>query len=677
MSNLPIRRVVLYKHGVGYFEREAAVSGDETLTLAFKQREVSDVLKSLTVLDLGGGTVSAVSYDSTTPADQLLAEIALTIPDTNSLTKLLPQLRGARVAVRPAGATPVQGAVLGVDTAEVRVPAGIQHTPRLSILTDGGEVRSFDLFDLDLTLLDEGLRRDLEFLLKTQLGAKKKDARTFTLFAQGTGARTLRLSYVLEAPVWKATYRILLDTDAQSPPVATGGPAQPLIQGWAVVDNTSDEDWADVALSLVAGLPVSFVHDLYTPRYIRRPVVQVKETTGVLPPMAEAGFDEDFAMALGEPMMAMSAETVPRRVTQKVRLGPTGEVEAIDQQWGSRRGPSSVQTQTRERQVGDLFEYAIEKPVTVRRNQSALVPIVLKPFAGRSVLLYQKAARAENPVQCVEFENTTGLTLEGGPVTVLDGGSYVGEAMLDTMKPNEHRLVGYAVELGVRVLDNTDSHDGTVTRVTIKKGALKTHAARVVKTTYTFASKADREQVLYLDHPRDGGRWKLGGAAKPHETTENHWRFKLPLPPNATTKFVVQQEQTAWQTFGLADVTDEQLGAWVSASWLDAPTEAALRDVLAARAEAAGFEARLAALAQERAAIGADQKRLRDNLGSLGDWATEKELRERFVRTLGKQEDRLEELKAEEARLTADRDAARVRLAARLAALDYDGAVRG
>ncbi|HYH64001.1 MAG TPA: DUF4139 domain-containing protein [Urbifossiella sp.] len=670
MSNLPIRRVVLYKHGVGYFEREAAVSGDETLTLAFKQREVSDVLKSLTVLDLGGGTVSAVSYDSTTPADQLLSEIALTIPDSNSLTKLLPQLRGARVAVRPAGAQPVVGAVLGIDTAEVRTPAGLQQTPRLSVLTDAGEVRSFDLFDVDLTLLDEGLRRDLEFLLKTQLGAKKKDARTFTLFAQGAGARTLRLSYVLEAPVWKATYRILLDDSAE----------QPLIQGWAVVDNTSDEDWADVALTLVAGLPVSFVHDLYTPRYIRRPVVQVKETTGVLPPMAEYGFEEDFPAAFGP--MSADAVVMSAPVAAAARLSPDQldklrKASARGPKLEAAFGPSSVDTQTRERQVGDLFEYAIEKPVTVRRNQSALVPIVLKPFAGRSVLLYQKAARAENPVRCVEFENTTGLTLEGGPVTVLDGGSYVGEAMLDTMKPNEHRLVGYAVELGVRVLDNTDSHDGTVTRVTIKKGVMKTHAARVVKTTYTFASKADREQVLYLDHPRDGGKWKLGGAAKPHETTENHWRFKLALPANATTKFAVQQEQAIWQAVGLADFTADQLGGWVSAAWLDAATEAALRDVLAARAEAAGFEARLAALAQERASIAADQKRLRDNLGSLGDRATEKELRERFVRSLGLQEDRLEEMKAEEAKLTAARDAARARLAARLAALDYDGAVRG
>src|SRR5207253_9183136 len=136
--------------------------------------------------------------------------------------------------------------------------------------------------------------------------------------------------------------------------------------------------------------------------------------------------------------------------------------------------PSSVPTQVRERQVGDLFEYHVQRPVTIRRDQSALVPIVLRSFDGRPVLLYQKAARAENPMRCVEFKNTTGLTLEGGPVTVIEGGSYVGEAMLDTLKPDEQRLVPYAVELGVFVLDNLESHEERVHRVTIRRGVLKT-----------------------------------------------------------------------------------------------------------------------------------------------------------------------------------------------------------
>jgi len=674
MADLPIRRVVLYKHGVGYFEREATVTGDQTLSLAFKQREVSDVLKSLTVLDLGGGTVAAVSYDSTTPVEHLLAEIALNIPDAGSFVGLVPQIKGARVAVRPTGAgAAVEGTVLGVDTVETSTPAGVTGQRRLSLLTDAGEVRTFDLYDIDFQLLDDGLKRDLDFYLKTQLASKKKDARTFTLFAQGEGDRTLRLSYVLEAPVWKATYRILLgeESAAQSPPVATGGLAQsqPLIQGWAVVDNTSDEDWTDVALTLVAGLPVSFVHDLYTPRYIRRPVVEVRETTGVLPPMAEAGA-EDFAEA---EMLFAAAPAQPAIAARMRRMAaPEGAGYVRD---AGRSAVSSVQAQTRERQVGDLFEYGIDRPVTVRRNQSALVPIVLKPFAGRSVLLYQKAARAENPIRCVEFENTTGLTLEGGPVTVLDQGSYVGEAMLDTLKPTEKRLVGYAVELAVRVLGNLDSHTDRVARVTVRNGALRTHYAQVQKTTYTFNSKADTEQVVYLDHPRDDGKWKLTDTAKPHETTENYWRFRFALPPHAATAFVVRQQQTLAQAFALTDITDKSFAAWVSAKYLDKATEKALKDALAQRKLVAAAEEQLLQRNDERTKIHAEQKRVRDNLGSLGERASEKELRERFVRTLSQQEDRLEAITAEEARLRAECDAARAKLNELIGRLDYDGTV--
>ena len=660
------------------------------------------MLKSLTVLDLNGGTVSAVSYDSTTPIEQLLAEIALSIPDSGSLVGLLPQIKGARVSVKPTGGVTIQGAILGVDTSDTHTEHGIQQQVRLSLLTDAGDVRTFDLFDLELTILDEGIKRDLDFYLKTQLASKKKDARTFTLFAQGEGTRTVRVSYVLEAPVWKATYRILLDEEPlpPTPSPKKGGGAEPnpegdgasslapppflgegvggrgsspLIQGWAVVDNTSDEDWQDVSLTLVAGLPVSFVHDLYTPRYIKRPVVEVRETTGVLPPMAEAGI-EDFEEVRYAMLSEAPASDMKTRRKEAVEGGRGGGGYGSG---GARAmsAASSVQSQTRERQVGDLFEYGIEKPVTVRRNQSALVPILLKPFAGRSVLLYQKAARVENPIRCVEFENTTGLTIEGGPVTVLEQGSYVGEAMLDTLKPTEKRLVGYAVELAVRVLDNIDSHSDRVSRVTISRGTLKTHYAEVLKTTYTFSSKSDKEQVLYLDHPRNGSAWKLTDTAKPHETTENYWRFRFPLPPNVATKFVVQQQQTLHQSWSLADITDKQFAAWVSAKYLDKATEKALKEALAQRQSLGRVEEKLAHLNDERNKIHAEQKRIRDNLGALGDRASEKTLRERFVSTLDKQEDRLVKIAEEEVKLHADRDGAREKLNAALAKLEYDAAV--
>lgn len=659
MNLLPTKRVVLYKHGVGYFERHASVEGDATLALTFRQSEVSDVLKSLTVLDLDGGHIASVSYDSTKPLAQLLQEVALSIPDSGSLVGLLPQIKGARVGLHTGVDDPVEGSVLGVDVKERQTGDGVARVVLVSVLTDSGEIRSFDLHALvAVKLLDPALRRDLDFYLKTQLSAKKKDARTFTFFAQGQGKRTVLVSYTLEAPVWKATYRIILGEEGKAP----------TIQGWAVVDNMQDEDWEEVELSLVAGLPVSFVHDLYTPRYIRRPEVKVQETTGVLPPEVQEGIDIAAFEDSGERYMEANAVAAPAApmLLSKMRGAFTGELRHA--------GLSSTPVQTRERKVGDLFEYNIERPITIRRNQSALVPIVLREFDGRPVLLYQKAARAENPMRCVEFKNTTGLTLEGGPVTVLEGGSYVGEAMLETSKPDDVRLVPYAVELSVTVLDNVESHQGTVTRVVIRNKTLTAYRAQVQQTTYSFNNKSDTEQLCYLDHPR-APEWELHETAQPHEVTESHWRFRFALPPRKVTRFVVRQRYTTQYVYNLFDTNDALLHTWIEQRYLDARTTTVLRAVSEQRRQASQAEERLVRLAEERAAIHHEQQRIRENLQSLGDRPSEKELRERFVRTFGTQEDRLEQIERETREQAATRDRCRAEIEKLLEKLEQDVAV--
>jgi hypothetical protein len=664
MAALPITRIVLYKHGVGHFEREGAIDGDATLTLTFKQSEVSDVLKSLTVLDLDGGHVASVSYDSTKPLEQLLAEVALSIPDQGSLVGLLPQIKGARIAVGLASGARVEGILLGVDTVERQTAEGVVHGVLVSLLTEGGEVCSADLHQLArLEILDPALRRELDFYLRTQLSAKKKDARTFTFFAQGKGQRRIRLSYTLAAPVWKATYRIILGEEGQPP----------MIQGWAVVDNTQDEDWENVELALIAGLPVSFIHDLYTPRYIRRPVVEVSETTGVLPPQVEEGIA--LAEAAVESDLEQRMEEAGSQVARAKRRGFVGAGGGMAMAAARPAPISSTPTQVRERKVGDLFEYQIEHPVTIRRNQSALVPIVLRPFEGRPVLLYNKQTRSENPMRCVEFKNTTSLTLEGGPVTVLEAGSYVGEAMLETTKPDEQRLVPYAVELSVHVLDNIDSHDDRVHRVVIRKGQMKAHYAQVIQTTYTMNNKGDAEQTVYLDHPRSGKDWKLFDTADPHETTENYWRFRFALPAKKVTKFVVRQRRTLHQSFSLSDLGDQQLALWLEQKYLDTKTEKVLRKVVELRQEAAGIEGQIQQLQQERDTIHADQKRIRENLKGLGDRSAEKELRERFVRTLGTQEDRLEQIEKELREQNKALDRCREQINEVLAKLEYEATV--
>ena len=623
MSQLAIRRVVLYKHGVGYFEREAVVNGNASLTLGFKQKDVSDALKSLTVLDLDGGIISTVSYDSTEPVERRLADMALSLPEQHALLGLLPQLRGARVKVQNE-----EGLIVGIDRIRENKENMMTEKVHLSIVTDAGNLRTYNLFDVSVDLLDESSRKELDEYLKTLLAATRKDDRTFTLKADGDGERTIRLSYILEAPVWKATYRLLLPEEDST--------ESPRIQGWAVVDNTSEDDWSDIALSLVAGLPVSFTHDLYTPRYVRRPNIEVKETTGVLPPTAAAGIESvDSMMVSFEEQQEVERSSVAKKMRGQPHVFYNRAASST---------PSSMPTQTRERTIGDLFEYAIDTPVTVKKNQSALVPIVLKEFAGKRVLLYEKAARAENPIRCVEFDNTTGLTLEGGPVTVLEAGNYAGEAMLDTMKPSETRLLGYAVELAVRISDSSNSRKQPVSRYVVKGGLLHTYFGYEEKTTYTINSKATKEQTVYIDHPKPSGEWNLAEPEQAHEITENHWRFKLDIAPGKVTKFVVRVVQPQQESVQLSNLSAKQFVIWINQKYIDKPTTSSLQSLLAIRQAMSALDAKIDQHNRELASIAKDQERIRANLTSLGDRSSEQSLRERYVNTLNQHEDRLTEL---------------------------------
>ncbi|HSP82046.1 MAG TPA: hypothetical protein VLQ93_26225 [Myxococcaceae bacterium] len=657
-SSLPIRRVVLYKHGVGYFERRGKVSGSETLHFDFKARDMNDVLKSMTVLDLSGGSVSAVSYDSTKPLEQLLQEATIRIPDDGSLTALLGQIKGARVRVR-VGAEQVEGVIVGLQTLALAQEKTVVHRPFLSLLV-GGALRSFDLLELaEVAFLDEAVRKDLEFYLATVLSSYKKDTKRLSVLTTGEGERELFVSYVLEAPVWKTSYRILLDEGEK-----------PLLQGWAVVDNTGDEDWTDVDLALIAGLPVSFVHDLYNPRDLKRPVVEVRTEAAAAPVIPEEAMEmaaeleeADFGaapMMAAMPMAAPPAPGGPMRRTRAMAPPAPSRREALEKS-------AAVRTLTKE--VGDLFEYRVDHPVSVHRNQSALVPILHRPFEGRRVLLYNRSTREKNPMACIELKNTTGLTLEGGPVTVTEADTYVGEAMLDTMKPEDRRFVPYAVELGCVVSVEDRHEEGPVFRAVVRRGVLAMEFYNLRRTRYTVRNKAKRAQTLYLEHPRTS--WELRDTPEPAETTDNTWRFKLELAPGATEELTVTERSPAQRSFSLADARMEHVSGFLQAGYIDERLAEELRQMMALRDRVGALSQQERRLDNERAQLFRDQERIRANIDSLKSGASQRELAERFVSKLNEQEDRLEAIGQELERLEKEKQEAQEAMDDKLQSLAF------
>ena len=632
-SGLRIRRVVLYKHGVAFFERRGKVQGSAVVHLDFKARDMNDVLKSMTVLDLTGGTISAVSYDSTKPLEKLLEEATIRIPEKGSLTALLGQVKGARVRARVGGSI-VEGSIVGLESAQVMSGEATATRTFLTLLVDGA-LRNFDLLELgELTFLDEPVRKDLEFYLTTVLSSYKKDSKRVALFTAGEGERELYASYTLEAPVWKTSYRVLLDDDGK-----------PTMQGWAVVDNTGDEDWEDVALTLIAGLPISFRHDLYSPRYMSRPEVRVQTETSAAPVITEEGFaPPPPPPAFGGPPGAMPVAAAAPMRKRAMAVGAAAPQMASADMGEAMERSANVQTVVKD--VGDLFEYRVEKPVTVRRNQSALVPILHRKMEGGRVLLYNRANRARNPLSAIELTNASELTLEGGPLTVAEQNLYVGEAMLDTMKPKDRRIVPFAVELSTVVDVKDTDENGNAFKAVLADGVLTTTAWSFKRTRYTFHNKSARKHTLFAEHAKNGDGWDLVDTVKPDELTERFYRFKLTLEPSSEKELVVTERRALYQSWQVVHLSSADVRYYLSCKLIDPKSAEVMEQILALQEQLSELERERDRLEQSRSAIFEDQQRIRENMGALKAGAEQRQLLERLTKKLDAQETELERVDA-------------------------------
>jgi hypothetical protein len=269
----------LYKNGVGYFEHVGQVRGNQEVTIPFTSGQLNDVLKSLTVLDLGGGRITGVAYGSAAPVDRQLGDLRLPVGEKSSLTEFLNALRGARLEIK-SGTTSMTGRLLSVER-KTRIAGGTTlEVDYVSLLTESGELKTSELAPgYSVKLLDAGLAGRVDRFLDIVSAGREADVRRMAISTEGTGERNVFVSYISEVPVWKSTYRIVLNGKAG------GGP---LLQGWAIVDNTVGQDWENVQLSLVAGAPQSFVQNLSQPYYVRRPVVPLPESAAISPQTYQA-----------------------------------------------------------------------------------------------------------------------------------------------------------------------------------------------------------------------------------------------------------------------------------------------------------------------------------------------------------------------------------------------------
>lgn len=664
-TTLPIRRVILYSNGVAYIERRGTVSGNAEVNLSFKQSQVDDVLKSMVVLDLGQGRIGAVSYNSSQPASARTAEIPFSIDSETEdsdqsmggLAGVLAQLQGARILVTSSKGTHA-GSILTVEKIALTKTKDSEKTTlpslhRLVIASESGEIISVELSDVrSIKLLEDGTRRNINEFANATASTRLRDAKTISIASTGSGTREMMVSYVVSAPIWKTTYRVVLGDDGK-----------PFFQGWAIVDNVSDESWDNVQLSLVSGSPVSFIQNLQKPLYRYRPIIPIPDDLNLDPQIYDAeesgsgvgyGSGSGVGSGSGSGGGTGTVDVSGNRITSNfMSLLPGAQTTLSD---ALQAGTSGVETAATGRELGDLFEYRIEAPVSVERNRSALIPIVQTKMEGERVSIYNESARKDRPMGGMMLSNTTPLTFEGGSLTVLDGDAYAGEALMERLKPKERRLISFALDLGTRVSTKSETDLRPVQLIKVVNGVFQAHYFRQDKKTYTLSNQTDKEKTVYIEHPvRD--KWGLAeSSARPETVTDRYYRFRVVLEPFATAVVPVVEQLGQMDSYQLASFSQQQLDLFISRRYIDAAIRQRLERLIELRGSINLISQKMQILTAEVTSITQDQARFRENIESLAKTPEAKQLITRYIAKANEQETRLEQIEAERKAAQAEKE---------------------
>ena len=774
-ASLPVRRVVIYKSGVGYFEHQGRVTGNQSVGIDFTSGQLNDVLQSLTLLDLNGGRITGVNYNSEAPLGQRLSMLRLPLAADIDVEKFYGALRGVRLEIHN-GTLDVTGRLLSVEKKTHVIGGNALEVDLATLVSDTGEVRSMELTPgASVRVADRSVTAEVSRYLSLIASARQEQLRRMTIATAGTGDRQIYVSYVSEVPIWKTTYRIVL-------PSKPG--ADPLLQGWAIVDNTVGEDWNDVQLSLVAGAPQSFIQQLSQPYYARRPVVPlpiaaqfapqthegavfqggvtslsgtIRDSVGAivananvtlvnssgqtagsvvtdsagryrfsdvpagnyslqtempgfstavvnsLPLFSGEALNQDVRLQVGSTSQTVEVTAAAPMVSTEQSLSmASGRSTGSGSELGGRRNflPNSPPakaaisgvaglfatgdiSQARDQMIaaangadlGDLFEYKLKDRVTIRKNESALVPIVQSHVGAEKISLWHDSLGSTRPLRALWLTNSSSMTLDGGSFSVLEDETFAGEGIVDPIKPGEKRLISYAVDLGVRVNKSAAKNYEHVTKIQIAKGQMRQTSEQRTTTTYDVRNDDDKPRVVLIEHPLRAG-WHLNpNDPKPDETTTSDYRFRVSVGAKGTATLSIREESPLVTTYSLSNLSSEQVELFIQQKTINPQVEAALRKILAQQAIVSDLEDQISARDDESSKIFDDQERLRENMKALKGTAEERALTQRYARQLSDQENRLHTIQQETAALQEKHDQTQKELDDMIANLTVDAEI--
>ncbi len=648
-AEIPLKKVVMFSSGVAFYERTGDVEGDATVDLRFNTRDINDLLKSMVLQDDGGGRISTVSYGSKDPITRTLRTFSIDLTSDPTLADLLAQIRGEKIEID--APTKIAGTIVGIEKRQR--PVGENQTVEvafLNLLTDEG-LRSVALDTVGkIKLADPKLDADLRQALLVLASGKSMDKKSVMLSFTGEGKRPVRVGYIQESPIWKTSYRLVLSDE------------KPLLQGWAIVENTTEEDWNDVGLTLISGRPISFVMDLYQPLYIDRPLVQPELFASLRPRTYDqdlAGANAEFerlaeAKQLGIPSDGADPNALAfgARRARESRSGGLGgggfaadgrfveQAKSLDDMKAEAMG-KSVQSVAQAGDVGEMFQYRIATPVTLGRQKSAMLPIVNDSVEGEKVSIYNPAVHAKHPLNGLRLKNTTDLHLMQGPITVFDDGAYAGDAQIQALPAGSERLISYAMDLDTEVAPTSTGEPEQLVAAKIVRGTLHVTRKHGRKQSYVVKNSGKKAKKVLIEYPANQG-WTLIEPKEPTEKTRDLYRFAVQAEPGKPADLVIREERTDVQYLALGNIDDNTIGIYLKAPQVSEKVKAALAEVIKRKAGLAALAAKRAELERQVTVIFDEQNRIRQNMAQL---PKDSDLFRRYVTKFNEQEDAVEQLR--------------------------------
>jgi hypothetical protein len=548
-------------------------------------------------------------------------------------------------------------------------------------------LRTAEITDaVSVRMIDPSLQKQFASYLEIVASAQDQQLRHLTLEDRGQGERQLQVSYISEVPVWKSTYRIVFPRDPNG---------NATVQGWAVVDNTVGVDWNNVQLSLVAGAPQSFIQPLSQPLYTQRPTIPIATAAQNAPITHEAAEYDKL-------QMAGSLNIVPRAsqsVTVNAAPRPSFGVAGMEGMGGSSNGvmgsmfgnganiagPASgsnygggVYRASDVMQAGDVstnafddfFEYALTQPVTIHKNESAMVPILQQELPTTHITVWSDTH--PTPLRAIWLENTSKLTLDSGSFSIFESGEFAGEGLLDPIHPGEKRLLSYAVDQAVKVRRGDFSQTRTLHRVAVHEGVLVETTSSVTDTIYTVTNAGDETRAVMVEHRRQPRAELVPSeyptdAEKPVETTATAYRFRMAVEPHKSVDLHVKEHADIDERVQIG--TQFGNGQYLITIGNYSPELAEkLKPAVDAQTALSDLNSKIDEITEKQKTLADDENRYRENLKALKDSTTAK----RFVDELNQAEDAIEAARKEQTDLEKQRDQAQAHLDIVIAKLSFD-----